>query len=154
MNDPSTRNTSWSGKRRPAAIAHGQRYLPVAYSGPDGEKTCLVARTYAAFDSIADFLAGVRASPVVLDHRLAQDPELRYLLDRYGLSVSVAPPQLPDAVIAATRCLGPAKYQLACLLRRMDSFPHLRNLLLPTRPGRHIDPKAVQLRLLPNHRRP
>lgn len=154
MSVPRNRNTDRHAGRRTAAIAHGQDYLPVAYTTHGREKTCLVAPTHAAFDNIADFLAGIRASPVVLDHRLRNDPELRYLLDRYGLSVAVAPPLLPEAVLAATRHLGPAQYQLARLLRRMESYRQLRNLLTPIRPGRHLDPNAVQLHLLPDDQGP
>lgn len=149
MNVPENRISVRPDERGPAAIAPGHDYLPVAYTGNGGEKTCLVARTYPAMNSIADFLAGIRASPVVLDHRLSNDPELRYALDRYGLSVALAPPKLPDAIIAATRRLGPAQYQLARLLRRMAAQRLLRNLLMRTIPGSHIDPQAMQLHLLP-----
>lgn len=149
MTGPDSRNSVRPDERGPAAIASAQDYLPVAYSGHGGEKTCLVARTYSALDSIADYLAGIHASPVVLDHRLSYDPELRYVLDRYGLSVALAPPQLPDAIIAATRRLGPAQHQLARLMRRMAAQRLLRNLLVRTIPGSHIDPQAMQLNLLP-----
>jgi len=140
---------------RPAAVALGDPYLKVAYTCRDAEKTCLVNRSYQALEAIAGVLADRRARPVVLDARLRNDHELRYLLEVYGLDTAVAPARLPEAIVEATRRLGPARFHVARLLRRMYAYPPLRNLLQPQPPGLHTDPNKMQLhlRLEPSDRR-